>query len=280
MEELDINDVRGIDDPVERARVAGELGARHTNLGNVLYRIRREALFQMRDRLRMRNTTIATVLGYSPQRVSALLNSGMPVEGAFLGDGPITVVMGHKPGADQRGSGRLVAQEDHTAYAQLAELASDMRMEIGSEVVDPPCNVNLNRPNLIVMTGPRLALNVGEILSRDSHIRFDQDDKGWHLVDAETGTVYRSPMDVGKNADFAWFGRILRPDKQGTFLYAAGIHAMGESGVVHLLRNELPDLYAELGLRPFSSIVSCRFDEKTLKVINSQRVTPPYVSEK
>jgi hypothetical protein len=280
MEELDINSVRRIEDPVERARVAGELGARHTSLGNVLYRIRREALLHMRNKLGMKNALISELTGFTPQRVSQLLNTGMPVEGAFLGDGPITVVMARKPGADQRGSGRLVAQEDHTAYAQLATLATDMRMDIHSEVVDPPCIVNLNRPNLIVMTGPRLASNINDILNRDPYIRFEQDDKGWHLIDIETGTVYRSPMDVGKNTDFAWFGRILRPDRQGTFLCLTGIHAMGESGVVHLLINELPDLYAEVGLKPFSSIVSCRFDEATLKVTNSQRVTSLYGSEK
>lgn len=280
MEDLDINAVRGIDDPVERARIAGELGTRYTDLGNALFRIRREALFFMRDTLNMRNKVIAERLGYTPQRVSKLLTSGMPVEGAFLGDGPLTVVMARKPGADRRGSGRLVAQEDHAAYAQLVQLATDMRMDISSEIVDPPCIVNLNRPNLIVMTGPRLVENIRDILSRDPHIRFEEDDRGWHLIDNETGTIYRSPMDSGKNADFAWFGRVRRPDNQGSFIYAAGIHAMGEAGVVHLLRNELPDLYAELSLKPFSSIVSCRFDEKTFKVTDSQRVTPPYFSEK
>lgn len=276
--ELDIDQVRAIDDPAERARTAGELGARHTDIGTELYRIRREAMLQMRGR-GLRNRTIAQMLGYTPQRVSQLLNSGVPIERAFLGAvGPMTVVMASKPAAEQRGTGRLVAEEDHKAYGNLARLAATMKIEITDCVIDAPGVLNLNRPNLLVMTGPRVATNMGEILAKDQNIEFAKDERGWYLIDKATGTTYRSPMDAGRNTDFAWFGRILRPDKQGTFIYAAGIHAMGEAGVVHLLCDEIADLYSEVGLKPFSSIVRCRFDPGTLDILDSQRVTPLYLT--
>ncbi|MFD7797462.1 sigma-70 family RNA polymerase sigma factor, partial [Streptomyces sp. NPDC059759] len=91
--------------------------------------------------------------------------------------------------------------------------------------------------------------------------------------------VYRSPMDHGGNSDIAYFGRLPRPDGQGTFLYIAGIHARGSGGVVHWLNHELTNVHRELKAKRFSTLISSTFDPDTLEITSSKRITPFYRPE-
>jgi len=65
-----------------------------------------------------------------------------------------------------------------------------------------------------------------------------------------------------------------RPEGKGTFLYIAGIHAVGADGV-HYHGQHLADLYSEVRARRFSMLISCEFDTDTRQVITSDRITPP-----
>lgn len=126
------------------------------------------------------------------------------------------------------------------------------------------------------MIGPRLSPLVAQILESDTALKFRKDDGGWYLLDQRTDVVHRSPMDRGENACISYLGRFQRPDQQGTFLYMAGIHAVGLQGVIHYLENNLASLYDEARLRRFSLAVRCQFDPESHQVTTSERLTPLY----
>ncbi|MFE6835353.1 hypothetical protein ACFVFI_11040 [Streptomyces sp. NPDC057705] len=117
------------------------------------------------------------------------------------------------------------------------------------------------------------------MLEGDDYLRFEKD-KARHLVDLKTGERFRSPMDEdGSAGDFGYLARLPRLDGRGTFLYAAGIHAIGANGVVHFLEKNLPELCREMRTRRFSTVISCHYDPKTLEVLDSKRVIPLYRHE-
>ena len=53
----------------------------------------------------------------------------------------------------------------------------------------------------------------------------------------QTGEEFHSPSDKGEPVDYGYIGRLPRPDGRGTFLYLAGIHAMGTLGVTQYLED-------------------------------------------
>jgi N-dimethylarginine dimethylaminohydrolase len=65
----------------------------------------------------------------------------------------------------------VVAQEDLQAYEDLQALARTLGLETRYEVVHPPCMINVNRDNLIVICGPRLSPLIAQLLESDRHIR-------------------------------------------------------------------------------------------------------------
>ncbi|MFD8978907.1 hypothetical protein [Streptomyces sp. NPDC059564] len=130
-----------------------------------------------------------------------------------------------------------------------------------------------------MVCGPRLSPIIAQVLEGDDNLRF-QKDRAWHLVDLKTEEVYRSPMDEdGSAGDVGYLARLPRLDGRGTFIYIAGIHAIGANGVVHYLENHLAELYREVRTRRFSTLISCRYDPKTQEVLESKRVSPIYRHE-
>lgn len=265
-------------DPAERAQRASQLVGDYQVAVGELSRIRREAIEELVT-LGKSQTDIAALLGMTRARVGQLLSSGPKTERVFLGTGPLTVALGGKREAEQRGSGRVLAQEDLNAYNHLQDLARAMGLDSRYEVIEPPGFVNLNRENLIVICGPRLSPLLAQVLEADQHLGFERDDRGWYLVDRTAGAVHRSPMDSGVNRDHAYLGRLPRLDGRGTFLYVAGIHAIGAAGVVHYLENHLAELYSDVKTKRFSTIVTCEFEANTLHIKSSGRLTPIYRPE-
>jgi hypothetical protein len=261
-----LSQLKELSDPLERAKVAHTLVGRAQDYGNEFQVVRNE-------------------LGISKGRVSQLAK-GAPPERLFLGSGKVIVALAEKledgkllDGRDKPVQGPVIATEDVQTYERLRELAEEVGLEIAFERIPLGGNVRLNRNNLVVICGPRLSPLIEQILEGDPHLRFGKDDEGWHLVDRNTGQVYRSPMDRGENGDIAYFGRLPRPDGQGTFLYVAGIHARGSGGVVHWLNKELANVHRELKAKRFSTLISSRFDPKTLEIVDSERITPFYRPE-
>jgi len=276
--DIDLKALSELADPADRAQRASQLVADCQAAVGELSRIRREAIEELIE-LGRSQTDIAAFLGMTRARVGQLLSSGPKSERAFLGTDVLTVALGGKQEADKRGSGRVLAQEDLTAYGRLQDLAQTMGLDTRHEVIEPPGFVNLNRDNLVVICGPRLSPMISQVLEADRHLGFDNDDRGWHLLDKTHNTIYRSPMDTGFPEDRAYLGRLPRLDGRGSFLYIAGIHAIGALGVVHYLEHHLADLYSEVKTKRFSTLISCDFDPTTLKIAASDLLTPIYRPE-
>lgn len=266
--------VTDLPEPLARAKAAGEMAARFQESITELSRIRREALDEVVGQ-GMTHAQIAEALGMTRSRVGQLLSTGPKVERIFLGAGTLTVAVGGKLEAKDKNPGPVVAQEDFYAYEEFQKLAKTLALTTEFEVIPPPGILNLNRDNLVVICGPRVSPMVGQVLASDDNVGFGLDDQGWHLIDKVKGEIYRSPMDSGHNRDFAYFGRLPRLDGKGTFMYIAGIHAVGAPGVVHYLDSHLSELYKELKTERFSTIIECEFDEQR-KIVRSKRISPLY----
>ncbi|MFB7401022.1 sigma-70 family RNA polymerase sigma factor [Streptomyces rubiginosohelvolus] len=209
--------------------------------------------------------------------------AGPPPERAFFGTDKVTVSLGGKYEAgkspDQHPS-EVVVREDIENFEHLRTLLGGMKLEIQYEVIPPSGIVNLNRDNHVVICGPRLSPIVAQVLEGDDYLRFTKD-RAWRLVDQKTSTAYRYPQDEdGSCGDVGYLGRLPRLDGKGTFLYIAGIHAIGANGVVHFLENNLADLYRSVRARRFSTLISCKYNPKTLEVLESERITPLYQHER
>lgn len=266
----------GITEPAERAKSANRIITDHQALINEVAQVRRSALEQMIT-LGKSQTDIAKELGMTRARVGQLLTSGPRPERAFLGSGTvITIAVGGKGEGGRRDSQPLavVSKEAMAAYERLAELARSLGLKPEPvEVVSPPGNVNLNRQGLIVLGGPRILPFVGQILEADVHLGFGEDNEGRFLVDRTNGLALRSPLDSGLHSDFAYVGRLPRPDGRGTFLYLAGIHSVGTSGAAHFVENNLVELHKEFSTRRFSVLVECRFDPKDRTILETNALT-------
>ncbi|MFE0358980.1 sigma factor-like helix-turn-helix DNA-binding protein [Streptomyces nigra] len=277
----DMERVSGTTDPVDRAKAAIDLMARYQSHVNELSRVRREAIEEAQAS-GLTQAEIAKRLGVSRGRVGQLASAGPPPERAFFGTDLVTVSLGGKyeagKGPDDNPS-HVVTREDLDNFEHLRKLLAGMKLDAQYEVIPPSGIVNLNRDNHVVVCGPRLSPIVAQVLEGDDNLQFRKD-RAWHLVDQREGKEYRSPQDEdGSAGDFGYLGRLPRLDGKGTFLYIAGIHAIGANGVVHYLENNVADIYREVRTRRFSTLISCRYDPKTMEVLESRRVTPLYRHE-
>ncbi len=274
-----VADVLKIDEPAERARKINALIDEHQAEINELSRLRKDALDGMLAS-GMSQTQIANLLGMSKGRVSQLLSAGLRPERAFLGTGRLTVAIGAKIEANRSDPSHVLSAESFNAYERIAAAARLVGLDAGNEVVPPPGNVDLNRPNLVVMTNPRLLPFLGQVMGADPNLRYLSDERGWYILDQTTGTEYRSPRDAGESADYAYVGRLPRPDGKGTFLYLAGTHAPGTLGAACYLADNLSDLYKELKTRRFSTVIKCQYEPgNQLLITSTERVAPLYRHE-
>lgn len=268
-----------IGDPGERAKQVGVLIDEHQVAIAELSRVRREAMEEM-IAAGMTQSQIAAMLDMSKGRISQLLSAGVRPERAFLGTGKLTIAIGAKQELNRTDPSDTLSAESFTAYEVLADAARGVGLDAANEVVPAPGLVHLNRPNLVVLTNPRLLPFLSQVMEADPHIRYVCDDKGWHLVDLTEGKEYRSPRDDGESADFGYVGRLPRPDGRGSFLYLAGTHAPGTLGAAYFIVNNLAELYRELKTRRFSTIVRYEFEPGSqLKLRSVERVSPLYRHE-
>lgn len=276
--EIDLQALAETTDPADRAKRASSLIDDHQARIGELSRIRREALDEMVSQ-GLTQTQIADLIGMTRSRVGQLLSSGPRPERAFLGSGTLTVAVGGKHEAGKAKPGPVVSAEAFAAYQKLADVAQSYGLKSEYEVVPPPGMVQLNRTNLIVVCSPRLLPFVGQVLESDTNLGFREDEQGWYLVDHRTNETYRSPMDAGENCDYAYIGRLPRPDARGSFLYLAGIHSVGTEGAAHFLESHLEELYREVKTRRFSLLISCQYNPKDRAITSTNQITPVYRPE-
>ncbi|WFE65464.1 hypothetical protein [Micromonospora sp. WMMD714] len=114
---------------------------------------------------------------------------------------------------------------------------------------------------------------VGQVVAADTRFGFRADDDGHYLVNHQTSEAFRSPSDSGEPVDYGYLGRLPRPDGRGTFLYLAGIHAMGTLGVARYLHDHLDELYREVKNRRFSLLVACTYDPRKRTIEKVEALT-------
>jgi hypothetical protein len=272
----DVKRVAEITSHADRARAASELLTELQAGVTEAARLRRESIAWLREH-GYSLAAIADIIGVSRARIAQLREAGPPPERVFLGTDRLTVAI---PLKTEAASGRpVVAQEDFAAFNLLADLARDLQLEATAEYIPIGGELDLNRDNLIVVCGPRLSPVVREVLQRDPALGFDQDDVGrWLLQDRRTDERYPSPSDLPqpRPADVGYLARLPRPDGNGTFILLTGIHAVGSHGILDYLRRELADLYEQVDLQPFSTLIATEYDPLTRQVVRSERITPLY----
>jgi hypothetical protein len=119
--------------------------------------------------------------------IHQLRHAGPAPEGAFLGIGEVRIATPLKQEA--RDARPVVAVEDFTAAQRLADLARAMQLEVEFEHVPLDGAIDLKRPDLIVICGPRLSHDVANVLAQDPVLRFERAPDGlWTLRDLKTGS--------------------------------------------------------------------------------------------
>ncbi|MCO1582015.1 hypothetical protein M8C13_40330 [Crossiella sp. SN42] len=221
---------------------------------------------------------IAEEVGLSKARIHQVRRAGPPPEGAFLGIGSFTVLTPLKQDTIQ---GRpVVAMEDVAATQKLGELAQSLGLGFTSEHIPVGGAVNLNRGNLVVICGPRISQPVASVLASDPFLQFEREENGpWTIRDSTTGAAYRSGWDRDPHEpyDFAYLGRLNRPDGDGSLIVFTGIHPPGSLGVVKMLSTRIAEMYGEVRDKNFSTLVRTEYDFDTREPLKVDLVTPMYL---
>jgi hypothetical protein len=252
MQETGTGTLRDIADPAERVRRASALIDELTAQSGEASGIRTEALAEMLA-AGMNQTEIARTTGMSRARISQVMKAAPPAGRALLtpDPGPLTICVIEKPGGD-RGRPSIV-HTTWTAAGKLSDLAASYDVRAGTEAVPVPGLIDLNRPNLAVLIGPRSSMLIAQAISAEPVIKWAPDRNGdWYITDTKTGTEYHSEFDSGRSESlrpprtcYAHIGRIRRPDGQGSWLCLAGEHAPGVAGAAEIFCRDVAALWEQ-----------------------------------
>lgn len=269
--------LREIENPLERTKAAHSAVDQLQDEVNKVLHLRRDGIEELIE-AGMKASDVADELGVSKSRISQLRTQGARPERAFFGSGTLSIAIGTKPehGRKDTAAKYVVSTESMNAFHVLADAARALGLDAVNEEVPPPGLVNLNRPNLVVLTAPRVLPFLEQVLAADAHLGFKEDSSGWYLVDKTIGVEYRSPSDKGISQDYGYIGRLPRPDGNGTFLYIAGIHSEGTLGAAEWLSENVSKLYRQFKTRRFSVLLSVNYDEKTRKITTVEPLTQIY----
>lgn len=171
------------------------------------------------------------------------------------------------------------------ATYRLIDLAGEYGLDIRRETVPVGGVVlDLNRPNLIVLLGPRSSPLLAQAISADPVIKWRPDQHGdWYIINTSTGTEYHSEFDRSTDPGLPWprtcyahIGRIRRPDDGGSWMCLAGAHAPGIAGATDYLCREIESLWDKAKISLWSAIVQVTAD-KDGTVKKTSLITPVYV---
>lgn len=284
MTDEDLNNLRRIEDPVERGRRATELIDHYTEIISGASTIRQEVIDEFRGT--MTPAQIARALGLTRARVSQLLKAPASPERPLLApDAGQPVVLAHVQKRDTDTGKPAIAETTSDSLDKLRHLAQDFGVKAAREPVDPPGEINLNRNNLAVLIGPRISALIAQALTADPVIHWRRDDRrNWFMVDSKTGQEFHSDFDQGYRIDgrgrcIALIGRIRRPDGQGSFLYLGGAHAPGTAGAVDVFIREISSIWEQAKRSPWSAVVTTTASS-TGQVLEAELATPIYVHGK
>ncbi|MCW3815706.1 sigma-70 family RNA polymerase sigma factor [Micromonospora sp. DR5-3] len=272
----EVERIAAIRDPFELLREATARMSAAQEEVTELARLRRRVIQELHDK-GMSFADIAQQVGLSRGRIHQIRHAGPAPEGAFLGQGTVTISTPLKQEAIR--SRPVVAIEDMTGAQRLGDLARSLGLEPSFESIPIGGEIDLNRPNQVVISGPRISEHIAQVLAQDPVLQFERASDGpWTLVDRTTGTVYRSGQDQTppRSWDVAYLGRLPRPDRQGSLIVFTGIHPPGSLGVVHLLCTRISELYNEVKTGHFSVLVGTEYDPDTHEPRHVELLTPLY----
>jgi hypothetical protein len=264
-----------IDDPYELLRAATERLAEAQQEVTELARLRRR-LIQDLHAQGMSYAQIAQAAGLSRGRIHQIRHTGPAPEGAFLGSGEVTVVTPLRP--DPASDRTYVALDDLKTGQRVEELARTFDLAVNSDHVGIDGGIDLNRPGLLVICGPRMSPAMREAYDKDPVLEWERDDVGWLLRDTRTGEEHRSGQedDPPRPYDIGYLGRLPRPDGNGSFIAIAGVHPEGSLGVVHLLTTDIGSLWGQVGNDRFSVVVGTEYAPDTHEPVRTELLTPIY----
>lgn len=291
MEESEIERIRQIGDPAERARVVGREQSRLSGLIDELAGIRREAIDEML-RTGFSQSDIARELGVTRSRLNKLVTTGPGPERALLVPKPragalLTVAVVEKPESTRARPSVLVTTQ--AAVTKLERLARDMGLETEVDTVAEGVGyIDLNRDNLAVLVGPRISPLIAQAITADPAIKWRRagDTANWLIVDTRTGVEYRSDFDEKEASSdeprtcYAHIGRIRRPDGEGGFLYLGGVHGAGTAGAVDYFVSNVAALWEQSHRNLWSAVVKTTATAKGEEILTAELVTPVYVHTK
>ena len=267
-----------IDDPYEQLRAATERLAEAQREVIELARLRRR-LIQDLHAQGMSYAQIGQAAGLSRGRIHQIRHTGPAPEGAFLGSGEVTVVTPLRP--DPASDQTYVALDDLKTGQRLEELARTFDLAVNSDHVGIDGAIDLNRPGLLVICGPRMSPSMREAYDKDPVLEWERDEVGWLLRDTRTGDEHRSGQedDPPRPYDIGYLGRLPRPDGKGSFIAIASVHPEGSLGVVHLLTTNIGSLWRQVGNDRFSVVVGTEYDPDTHEPVRTELLTPIYQHE-
>lgn len=274
----DLERIAAIDDPYLLIRTATERLSAAQQEVTELARLRRRVIQELHTQ-GLSYAQIAEQAGLSRGRIHQIKHTGPAPEGAFLGTGMVTVVTPLR--LDPEKKRPVLALDDMRSGQRLEELAKSFGLAIASDNVTIDGQIDLNRPNLVVVCGPRMSEAMQTAYDTDPVIRWECDDLGWLLRDTRTGVAYRSGTQVvpEQPTDSAYLGRLPRPDGNGTFLAIAGIRTNGSLGVVDMLTSEIAAIWGQVGDQRFSTVVSVEYDPDSGEPVRTKLASPLYRHE-
>ncbi|MEV4526066.1 sigma factor-like helix-turn-helix DNA-binding protein [Streptosporangium sp. NPDC049304] len=278
MSSSDLERIAAMDDPYLLIRAATERLSVAQQEVTELARLRRRVIQELHAQ-GVSYAQIAEQAGLSRGRIHQIKHTGPAPEGAFLGVGTVTVVTPLR--LDPEHNRPVVALDDMRSGKRLEDLARSFGLTVASDNVSVDGQIDLNRPGLLVICGPRMAEAMRTAYNTDPVIRWERDDLGWLLRDTRTNVAYRSGSQVNppRPTDSAYLGRLPRPDGKGMFLAIAGIHPNGSLGVVDLLASEMATIWGQVGDKRFSTVISVEYDPATGEPVRTQLAGPLYRHE-
>jgi hypothetical protein len=275
----EIERIAAITDPFEALRAATQRMATAQREVTELSRLRKRLIADLREQ-GMTYAEIADKAGLTRGRIHQIRTTGPVPEGAFLGRGLITIATPLKREASN--ARPVVAFEDVAVASRLSDLARSLGLDAATEHIPLGGDIDLNRPGLVVVSGPRISPAVAATLAQDPYLAFERDtDQVWTLVDRTTGVRYRSGIDQtpAQLRDVAYLGRLRRPDGDGSLIVFTGIHPQGSLGVAHLLATRVDELYRQVKTGLFSVIVGTDYEAGTHEPHHVELLTPIYRHE-
>lgn len=269
--------LRDIADLAERVRRASALIDELAEETSEVSGIRTEAVMEMQAS-GMSQTDIAGATGMTRARVSQIAKAAPPAARALLAPdpGPVTICIIEKREAERGYPTRTGTTVD--AAGRLTDLAASIGVTASIEFVPMPGLIDLNRPNLVVMIGPRSSALIAQAISADPVIKWQPDGQGdWFITDTKTGTEYHSEYDSSWHGSprtcYAHIGRIRRPDGQGSWLCLAGEHRPGVAGAADLFCRDITALWDQAHRSLWSTVARVTAGAKP----ELELVTPVYV---